>query len=396
MLVYRSRLLPLSETFIKEQVSSLQEWRGILIGRQLLDELPLDELTVRLLHPERPSAYQRIWLKAYKALGAFPTRSIERLKIERPSLVHAHFGMDGLDAWHIARTLKLPLLITLHGYDINIHRKWWEAGHGGRSMRHYPDRLLRLAQRPQVSFIAVSEAIRARAIEYGLPAEKIAVNYIGIDTRKFSAGSIPIQQRAHNIVFIGRLVEKKGCEYLLDAMTRIQRSAPDTELTIIGDGPLREDLEKRARLSSIRVKFCGAKSSADVREALNLARVLCLPSITARNGDAEGFGLVLLEAQASGVPVVTSAKGGAQEGILHGTTGLAVPEKAPEDLCNSLLHILNNPDTATTMAANAIEFTKTNFELFKCTRNLEKKYNELTHSGVVTHSSHPSANSENV
>ena len=80
------------------------------------------------------------------------------------------------------------MLVTLHGYDININRGWWEAGYGGPAMRNYPKRLLELASHPRVSFIAVSEAIRRRAISYGIPEEKITVRYIGVDTSKFRAG----------------------------------------------------------------------------------------------------------------------------------------------------------------------------------------------------------------
>jgi glycosyltransferase involved in cell wall biosynthesis len=132
-------------------------------------------------------------------------------------LLHAHFGVDAITAWPVAKALDLPMIVTLHGYDINICRKWWEAGYGGRVMRKYPSRLLDLAKEPRVRFIAVSEAVRRRAMSYGIPAEKLRVHYIGVDTKKFAPGDRSVVERERRVLFVGRLVEKKGYEYLIRA-----------------------------------------------------------------------------------------------------------------------------------------------------------------------------------
>lgn len=188
-------------------------------------------------------------------------------------------------------------------------------------MRLYPHRLLQLAVEPRVRFVAVSDALRQRAIEYGIPSEKIEVSYIGIDSTRFRPGQVPICQRDLQVLFVGRLVEKKGCRVLIEAMARVRQQLPQAKLTVIGDGVLRGELEVQAAKQGAPVTFLGARSTDDVKAEINKSRVLCLPSITASSGDAEGFGIVLLEAQASGVPVVTSALGGATEGILEGATG---------------------------------------------------------------------------
>ena len=382
VLVYHNELLPLSETFIKEQILALQEWRAVLVGRRLLNQLPLDNLDIGIVGPERPTFPNRLLWEASRMLRVVPTQIRRALEATGASLIHAHFGTDALDAWPLARMLKLPMLVTLHGYDINIYREWWEAGNAGFGMRSYPRRLLQLAKQPHVGFIAVSEAVRRRAIEFGIPAEKVAVSYIGIDTSKFTPGRIPIDQRLPHVLFVGRLVEKKGCRYLIEAMSTVQKNVPDARVIVVGEGPLRRDLELFARALGINAEFRGAQSSADVKRELDAARVFCLPSVTAKNGDAEGFGLVLLEAQACGVPVVTSARGGATEGIRDGVTGFSFAEGDVRILAEKLTSLLKDDKILVQMARQGSQYVSKEFCLTKWARRLEVLYNESRQSAL--------------
>lgn len=376
VLVYRNELLPISETFIKEQILALKDWRAVLVGRRLLSQLALDELHVRVIDSQRTVADRLLW-KVGKLLGIFPPAPARALKSEGAELVHAHFATDALDAWPIARALDLPLLVTLHGYDVSTYREWWEAGNGGKRMRLYPRRLLRLARRPQVRFVAVSEALRQRAIEFGIPADKIDVAYIGIDTSRFTPGGLPIARRAPRVLFVGRLVEKKGCRHLIEAMAKVQPEIPAAELVVVGDGPLRQELQVLAQERGVRAAFRGALSGAEVKHELDGSRIFCLPSITASNGDAEGFGLVLLEAQASGVPVVTSALGGATEGIREGVTGFSFPEKDVEALARILIGLLNDDKIVVQMGECGRSYVATEFDLIRCTTRLELLYDTI-------------------
>jgi len=374
VLVYRNELLPVSETFIKEQILALEDWRAVLVGRKRLNELPLDDLNVRIVGAASPAFSSRVSWKAHRLLRSIPSHIKRSLEAEAPCLVHAHFGPDALDAWPLARALNLPMLVTLHGYDINTYRDWWEAGKGGPAMRTYPRRLLKLVEQPRVGFIAVSEAIRQRAIEFGIPGEKITVNYIGIDTSKFAPGSIPIAQRPAHVLFVGRLVEKKGCRYLIEAMSAVQKDVPDARLIVVGDGPLRYSLEQLAQRIGVNVDFRGAQSSAYVKRELNAARVFWLPSVTAESGDAEGFGLVLLEAQASGVPVVTSARGGAAEGIREGVTGYRFAEGDIEILAAKLISLLKENKILRQMSEEGSRYVAQEFDLTHRARQLEILY----------------------
>lgn len=387
VIVYKSRLLPYSETFIREQVRTLSAWRGILAGDGMVRKgLALDGLDVRLL------GYRHRFTQRLANLGSpyliWSWARLRALKAERADLLHIHFATDAYRIWPLARQLDLPTLISLHGYDITTYRSWWEAGHGGRQMRKFPAGLLKLARDRRVHFVAVSKAIRESAIEFGLPEDKITVRHIGVDTQRFTPGPMPMAAR-RDILYVGRLVEKKGCHYLLQAFEQIQDRFPDCRLVIVGNGPLGEELKTYARERGVRATFLGALPAEQVRECLDRTRVFCLPSITADNGDAEGMGIVLLEAQAAGVPVITSARGGAQEGIVHGHTGFAHAERDIGALREGLSALLSSDELATRFGANGRRHMIEYMDIRDCTARLEALYDQHAFSKPSPATAHP-------
>jgi glycosyltransferase involved in cell wall biosynthesis len=367
--VFRASLLPLSETFIRDQVRALDSWEPILAGLWETEQgLATPGVRREIVRADARSVEWRF-------LFARPLPPlVERLRQLRVSLVHAHFGPDGLRAWPSVKAAGLPLLVTLHGYDITIRRDWWERGHAGWAMRLYPYRLLRMARHPLVRFVAVSQAIMQRAIEYGIPREKITVAYTGVDTTRFKPGGLPLAQRGRRVLFVGRMVEKKAPLMMIRAFAQVREQLPDAELAMVGAGPLLENARSLARELGTPVEFLGARSSDDVLSQIHRARVLCLPSVTAANGDAEGFGMVLLEAQACGVPVLTSAMGGATEGLLDGRTGHAFREGALEEMVVKLRILLEDMNLATTASATAARFVADSFDIRSCSRHLEQIY----------------------
>ncbi|NUO71152.1 MAG: glycosyltransferase [Frateuria sp.] len=388
VIVYKSRLLPYSETFIREQVRMLSGWRAILAGDGLVGKgLALDGLDVRLLG-YRHRLVQRVANRSSPYLiWSWP--KLRALRAEQADLLHIHFATDAYRIWPLARQLNLPTLVTLHGYDINTYRSWWEAGNGGRRMRNFPAGLLRLAQDRRVHFIAVSRAIRQSAIEFGLPENKISVRHIGVDTASFTPGPKPLADR-RDILYVGRLVEKKGCRYLLQAFEQIQEDFPDYRLVIVGTGPLGDELRSYAQERGVRAAFLGALPAEKVRECLDETRVFCLPSITADNGDAEGLGIVILEAQAAGVPAITSARGGAQEGIVHGKTGFAHAEKDVAALRRGLVALMQNDELAEQFGRRGREHVMATMDIAACNLELEELYEQ--HAFGTTHRAGASGN----
>ena len=363
-------LLPISQTFIRDQAGELRNWEPILTGfREISEGLATPGIDRELL--PTPSR-QQFW---FNRPSPGIVHSLTSLDV---ALVHAHFGTCATDIWPSVKAAGLPMLVTLHGYDINIHRWWWEQGHGGLRRRVYPSRLLKMAQDPTVHFIAVSMAIQERAIEYGIPAEKIAVSYIGVDTERFNLGKFPLDQRRKRILFTGRMVEKKAPSLMVRAYAKVLQSVPDAELVMIGDGPLLEDAKHLASILNAPVMFLGARYSDEVLTQLHEARVFCLPSITAQNGDAEGFGLVILEAQATGVPVVSSAKGGAYEGLLEGETGYRFPEGNVDECATYIISILSGALDASAMSLATRSFVEKNFSIAHLSVDLERIYQKKT------------------
>lgn len=376
--IFRSSLLPLSNTFIRDQARALQTWRPVLLGfREIENGLKAPEIEC-LLAPSSngllTSFFQRFWLPS-----PLMARFLKRLDV---GLIHAHFGVDATQIWPSAKAADLPMLVTLHGYDINIHREWWEAGRQGKHMRAYPRRLLEMARHPKVHFIAVSEDVKLRAIEYGIPQKKVRVSYIGVDTQRFQPGGVPMPQRRKRILFVGRMVENKGVLLLIQAFSYVRGKVPDAELTMIGDGDLSEAAKQLAQQLGLPVEFLGARNTDEVVGQLHQARVLCLPSMTISSGASEAFGMVLLEAQACGVPVVTSSRGG-KEGILNGVTGRAFDERDVVGCAQGLLRFLADDLPANTSEL-AREFVCKHFDIRTCTERLESIYDAITSENDVT------------
>lgn len=375
VIIFRNDVLLRSETFIKDQTRFLVHWCPVLVGyNSVKDGLDLGDLETRIIPSAAAKTLGRYAMRLRQLLGRPHQPTVLALGATGAGLVHAHFGTDATDIWPSVKAVGLPMVVTLHGYDINIHRQWWEAGNGGIHRMVYPRRLLQMAHEPTVHFIAVSHAIKLRAIEYGIPEEKITVCYIGVDTERFKPGDVPIDQRKKRILFVGRMVENKGPLLLVRAFAEIRKQVRDAELVMIGDGPLLAKAKNLARKMSVEVSFLGAQSPEAVLTQLNKSRVLCLPSIAIANGASEAFGIVLIEAQSCGVPVVTSAQGGAKEGILERVTGHAFGEGDIPAMIQGLLAYLNNGNNLVRASAAARRYVQARFDLCACSAKLENIY----------------------
>ncbi|WP_367159727.1 glycosyltransferase [Kozakia baliensis] len=371
--IYRTEILPLSETFVRDQALALRRWHPVLVGERDIDALPLEGLESRAPRQGPATFLQKIHGVVTRKINSASPQIMRVMRRLRPALIHAHFGFDGVEAWPIARRLNIPLVVTLHGSDITTYMRWFAEGRTGRRWKNYPAKLSRLGRWDRVWFVAVSGHIRDAAIAAGLPADRVVVRHIGLDPKKFTPSGASPGQRKPVILFLGRLVEKKGARYLLEAFERVRKVVPEARLLIAGDGPEAPSLKEKAG-NDPAVEFLGAVPRETVIRLMTEARVFCLPSVTAESGDAEGLPLVLLEAQASGVPVVTSARGGTTEGILDGETGFAFPERDVDALTKHLEALLTDDALADRMGAAGPEFIATKQNIHLCTEKLEELY----------------------
>jgi colanic acid/amylovoran biosynthesis glycosyltransferase len=357
--IFRSELLRFSETFILAQATSLQEYTPRFVGlRRVRPSLPLPDRTVFLGSAGRYTAVLKAKMYVGLPVAPFFHRRVARLSA---SIIHAHFAPDGALAVPLAEKLGIPLVVTLHGYDVTMRTDF---------EKRY-SKLWRKAGR----FICVSEFIRTKAIEAGFPAEKLVVHYIGIDRKKFA----PLDGARTDgmVLFVGRLVEKKGCRYLLDAMRRVQNRHANAHLVVIGEGPLRKSLEQHAQELKLDCSFLGTQSQDVVRQNLQSASVLCVPSVTAENGDSEGLPIAILEALSMKVPVVASRHAGIPEAVLDGETGLLASERDEKELAEQILRFLSDEPFRDACTRRGSDWIETQFDLIRQTSLLEDIYTNV-------------------
>jgi glycosyltransferase involved in cell wall biosynthesis len=364
--VFRLDQFKSSETFIAAQAQRYGRYHPIYIGRtRLADGPPGADLAI--LDPGKLTAARALLL-------GDPQPFMKALAGRRPDILHAHFSVDAVHAVPLARRLGVPLVTTLHGFDVTTHDL--EVVKAGR-----PAPILALARRANLQkhgalFLCVSDFIRRAALAKGFPADRTVVAPLGIDLalRKPFGASEP-----GLIVHVGRLVEKKGTLYLIRAFAKLAGRQPKARLAIVGEGPLGPSLEAEARALGVadRVSFTGMVNHAQALDWMSRAAVVAVPSVTAANGDSEGLPTVVFEAGALERAVVASDTSGIPEALDAGRTGLLAPERDVEALAAALERLIADPDLAQTMGRAARHLLLERYDSARLTADLENTYDRL-------------------
>ena len=360
--VFRSPLFNPSETFVRDHVAALRRYRPVVCGLHRKGEWDL----------AAPVIVAGLRARLALALLGRGEALAGALAAEDVQLIHAHFGTDGLVVLPVAACLGVPLLVTLHGYDVS--RSAAAMVRSGRlSWMRYALARRRLFDRASL-FLAVSEAVRSRALALGVPAGRLVTHYSGVDLDRFRPAATPPEPGL--ILHIGRLVEKKGTVSLLAAMARLR---DDARLVVIGDGPLRPRLERQAATLGLgdRVRFLGVLPREAVLGWMRRAWLLAAPSVTAADGDAEGLPTVLCEAGATGLPAVASRHAGNPEAVLDGETGLLVAEGDGVALAAALATLLGDPERRAAMAVAGRALAERRFDAARQTEVLEALFDEV-------------------
>ncbi len=368
ILIFRTNLLAPSETFIVAQAAAMRQFSPYFVGWRRTAGIAIPEDTSWAVNGGG------LWgrLRQLRFHYAGPTREqIARLRARDPQLVYAHFAPDGYAAMQLAEQLGVPLVTALHGYDVTISDRAMGARRLGREYLQGRPAL----QKKGALFISCSAYIRQRGLEMGYPAERTIVHSIGVDVERFKPPAV--RRREKIVLFVGRLVEKKGCASLIEAMARVQHRDPAAELVVIGDGHLRPDYEARAAALGVRCRFFGTQPSNMVRDWMARAAVFCVPSVIAVSGDTEGFGIVFIEAQAMGLPVVSTLSGGIPEAVKHGETGLLVSERDPQALAEAILQLMQDEEQWQRYSIAGRRHVVDNFNLARQTGRLEDVFAQL-------------------
>ncbi len=240
-------------------------------------------------------------------------------------IVHAHWLIpQGI----VQSLFKKPYIVTGHGGDVTSLNKG--------ILKKMKVRCLKRAR----SVAVVSQHLKHKVQEL-VPEMDPSVISMGVDTSKFGrqyyVSDYFKQGNKKVVLFVGRLAEKKGVTYLIEAMKQI-----DAMLVIVGDGPMKETLKKQAEEIKDKVVFLGAKTHDELKILYASADIFVAPSITARDGDQEGLPTVILEAMASGLPVVGSNSGGISQLIKNGVNGLLCEEKNVQQIVSNIERLLSD------------------------------------------------------
>lgn len=295
-------------------------------------------------HPLLAHACTRMPYRIRRALAAAGER---RLCMENDVVV-CNFGWAGATVAQSvgARPRRARIVTIFHGDDMS------------RTLTQgKPDIYAELFREGDV-LAPVSEFWRRRLVDLGAPEAKLVVHHMGVDLEKYPfAPRAPDAGRPFELVTVGRLVEKKGTEITLRALARLRETSPEARfrLKIVGDGPLRPRLEALCDALGLRehVAFLGALPHARVAQALARADAFVLPSVVASDGDMEGIPVSLMEAMASGLPVVSTRHSGIPELIEHGVSGLLAVERDVGDLSRQLNRIMADPQARAAFARAA-------------------------------------------
>ena len=370
VVIFRTNLFRISEPFITQQAQQLTRYKPLYLGRFRFGDPPEGAHSLALQDIGRTRSLPGIgWQMITRGPGPYQ----HVLGRSRPSLIHAHFGIDGVYALPLANRLQVPLITTFHGFDATLSTA---ALLSSPAWMNYPLFRHRLAKEGDL-FLCVSSFIRDRVVAMGFPAERTHVHYTGVDCQAIQLRD-PSEETS-TILHVARLVDMKGTSYLIRAFAALSHQHKDVQLIIIGDGPLRHPLRKLARSLAVesRVQFLGALPHTQVLAWMRKAAMLVLPSVQTTTGRVEGLGMVLLEAAATGVPVIASRVGGIPEGVVDGLTGLLVPPRDTDALSRCLDKLLHEPMTRALMGVQARAFVERRFDIRRQGEKLEQFYDTV-------------------
>jgi colanic acid/amylovoran biosynthesis glycosyltransferase len=319
-----------SETFVARHVRELRPGSTVVVGRRVAPDATWSHDGPMLL---------------LDGLGDEWWGDVERgalcrfLDEHRVTAVLAEF----LDLWtgfvDALTAGRRRVVVHAHGYDVSqrLRDPWWREAYGAWTAAD--------------AVVTMSQVSRQRLIELGLPGERVHVVPYGVDVP--DAPPAPRSTAApRRALAVGRLVPKKDPLTTLEALRRARQQGAEVELDVIGDGPLRAAAHDVATGHRLPVVFRGAQPNAAVRAAMSTSHLFLQHSRTdPETGDEEGLPVAVLEAMASGLPVIATKHAGIPEAVEHGVTGVLVDEGDAEAMAAAIVRLDSDPDLRAAMGA---------------------------------------------
>lgn len=366
-----SPYLFLTGSWIQAQLEHNRAFRPLVLTQARENAEIFDYPHVHVVGPRGKAGRALHALQKY-GLGTYPLRPYRRVIAEEGvTLLHAHLGWEGARTVPLARSPRLPFVVSFYGRDATLlarHPYW----------RILYRRLFRDADR-----VIAEGAFMGRTLQrIGAPAERVRVVHLGVDPREFlflerrvPAGDAPVIG-----LISASFREKKGIPYALEALARIADEFPRVTLRIVGDGPDRPQVEETIRRLGLadRVDLLGYLPYPAYREELSRAHFLVAPSVTARDGDSEGGAPVcLIEAQACGLPVISTTHCDIPEITVPEGSAFLARERDAEDLAAQMRRLLAAPERWAAMGRAGRTHIEAEFDIRTQVEKMNALYLEL-------------------
>ncbi len=405
----------LSETFILDQITGLRD-----LGHDIaiLADRPGKDAASRTVHPDierhdllsrtsyRPSLarsrpkrrlqtaalFARAALLRPSMIRCFPALFAQRRHAGASTLIrtaiglelagdcdliHCHYGPNGLNVALLKSLgmVDVPIITSFYGFDVSEFIA--QAGPAIYEPLFAGFELL----------LPLSDVMAGELESLGADRRRLRVHRLGIDCEAFAYSPRTMPEAGPvRLISVARLVEKKGLADAIGAVARLRAAGREVEYAIVGDGPLRVELHELAASLGIgdSVRFLGAMPRPDVQSNLGRSHILLAPSVTAASGDREGTPVVLIEAMASGLPIVSTRHSAIPEMIDDGASGLLAPEGDCEALAGCIARLLDNGNLWEPLTRTARARVESDFNIRTQVEKLGEFYRELISSPTLS------------
>jgi colanic acid/amylovoran biosynthesis glycosyltransferase len=364
--------------YLYQEITSLRRYQSRVFCERHIDDGRFEGPEVYTLYRYRSKRSLRgLFFRALVRLtpDRLPGFIIRQLRLHPTHLLHAHFGTTALRLVQLRQRVTVPLVTTFYGRDAS------------GELRAHPEAYRRLFAVGDM-FIVQGEQIRDRLIAYGCPPEKLTVWDIGVDLSQFPYLARDTEAKQTRILTAARFIEKKGYPYLLEAFARVARQLTDARLTIIGQGPLKGEIESQINALNLndRVTLIDTSRCDDFNafyaEQLRSHHIFVLPSVQAADGDEDGLPIVLQNALACGLPVISTPVGGIPRAVVNGRTGYLVLPGDVDALAEKMQFLAEHRQIWNTMGGLARQHVEEHFELNAQGCKVEAIYDRLLASQV--------------
>jgi colanic acid/amylovoran biosynthesis glycosyltransferase len=358
---------------IYRQVSGLKRWDTWIMTRERIEEARYPFADIEVLPRARKNFIKRFWLKYVKRMASVYYRGelqvVMKVMERKPAdLMHVYFGHTGVHLLPFIKGWNKPVVVSFHGMDIQPRPQ--QPG--------YDDMMRELLQTVPL-VLARSESLFDALEKWGCPREKMRLNRTGIPLDAFPLVKRTMPEDGRwQFVQACRLIAKKGLKSAMQAFAMFHGFQPNSRFVIAGDGPMKETLLELARELGVAqaVELRGFLDQAALAKLYAESHVFVHPSEMTSDQNQEGVPNSMLEAMATGLPVLATRHGGIPEAVTDGASGLLCGERDPQALMEAMFRFTEHPENMLTMGEEAARSVREEFSQQRAIERLESFYDE--------------------